>query len=106
MCLGIPMKIIETGFGFAICQRGDQKREINTQLVGEQPEGTWLLTFLDAAREVLTEEEAKKIDNAVKALELALDGQTDFDHLFADLIEREPQLPAHLQPEKQTETKG
>ena len=40
--------------------------------------------------------------DALKALDMALRGETDFDHLFADLIDREPQLPEHLRDQHKT----
>ncbi len=98
MCIGVPMRVIEQGEGFAICESQGARRRIDTLLVGDQPEGTWLLTFLDAAREVISEEDAAKIGDALEALRLALKGDANIDHLFADLTDREPQLPQHLQP--------
>ena len=104
MCMGIPMKIISTSPGYALCQRGDDMTappvNIDMKLVGEQPVGSWVLTFLDSAREVLTEAKAQEITNALVAVNQALHGGTaaDFDHLFADLVNREPELPDHLKP--------
>ena len=60
--------------------------------------GTWVLVFLDAAREVLSARDAARIGDALKALALIGRGETDVDHLFADLIGREPELPEHLKP--------
>ena len=96
MCVGIPMKVIKAEPGYALCEGNGERRMIDTQLVGDQPEGTWFLTFLDAAREVISEEDAKKIGDALQALQLAMSGEGNFDHLFVDLIDREPQLPEHL----------
>jgi hydrogenase expression/formation protein HypC len=98
MCIGIPMQIIQSGPHFSLCQADGQSRSIDMSLVGPQPEGIWLLTFLDAAREVISAEEAVKIGNALKALSLVLNGETLIDHLFADLVGREPELPKHLKP--------
>lgn len=104
MCMGIPMKIIGTSPGYALCQRGDDLTaapvSIDMKLVGEQEIGSWVLTFLDSAREVLSEEKAQEINNALEAVSQALHGGTtaDFDHLFADLVNREPELPDHLKP--------
>ncbi|WP_172838844.1 HypC/HybG/HupF family hydrogenase formation chaperone [Solemya velesiana gill symbiont] len=74
-----------------------ERRHVDTLLVGDQPKGTWLLIFLNSAREVLSEEDAGKIQSALQALNLTLQGESDIGHLFADLVEREPQLPEHLQ---------
>ena len=106
MCIGIPMQIKEQIFGSAICEGLGHKREIDTLLVGEQPIGTWLLVFLNSAREVLTEENAVKITNAVKAVDIVMnnDGNISQDGmnsnaieaLFSDLIDRELQKPESL----------
>ncbi|MFT4079000.1 HypC/HybG/HupF family hydrogenase formation chaperone [Rhodomicrobium lacus] len=100
MCVGIPMQVVQPKDRFALCRAegnaGAELREIDMILVGEQPEGTWVLTFLDAAREVISEEHARQTADALKALALVMQGETSIDHLFADLIGREPQLPEHL----------
>ncbi len=93
MCIGIPMQIVEAGSGYAWCEGMGQRRQINTLLVGDQPVGTWLLTFLDSAREVLSADDAARITNAVQAVNLIMQGDSEIDHLFADLVDREPQLP-------------
>ena len=74
---------------------------VDTLLVGPQEEGTWLLTFAGAAREVLAPEAAAAIDGALDALEAALAGDAaGIDSGFADLVAREPALPEHLRPRK------
>ncbi|MBR1279739.1 HypC/HybG/HupF family hydrogenase formation chaperone [Bradyrhizobium sp. AUGA SZCCT0283] len=97
MCIGVPMQVIRPESGYAICEAAGERREIDMRLVGDQPEGTWVLVFLDAAREVVTSEQALLIGSALDALRLALGGKTeDIDHLFPDLAGREPELPPHL----------
>ena len=54
MCIGIPMQIVEPGPHFSVCHGSGETRTIDMALVGEQPAGTWVLVFLDAAREVIT----------------------------------------------------
>ncbi len=98
MCIGLPMRVISAQLGRALCQGMGQQREVDTLLVGDPPVGSWVLVFLDSAREVLSEERAAQISQALTALELAIKGETEVDHLFADLIDREPSLPVHLQP--------
>ena len=44
---------------------------------------------------VLDDLEAQQIDDALSALEAALRGES-VDHLFADLVDREPELPEFL----------
>lgn len=87
MCLGIPMQVIEAGFGSAICRYGDERRQIDTMLVGNVTPGTWLMVFIDAAREVITEEDAQKINDALASLHSVMNGgDGDVDSLFADII--------------------
>ncbi|MCF6209599.1 MAG: HypC/HybG/HupF family hydrogenase formation chaperone [Gammaproteobacteria bacterium] len=93
MCMAIPMQVIEVGEGYAWCESAGERRRIDTLLVGEQPVGTWLLTFLDGAREVLSADEARRISDAVQAVRLVMQGNHDIDHLFADLLDHEPKVP-------------
>lgn len=87
MCMGLPMRIIESGFGSAICQYGQERRRIDTMLVGEQPKGTWVLVFIDAARQVISEKDALKINDALASLHSVMNGgDGDVDALFADII--------------------
>ncbi|MBD9358096.1 HypC/HybG/HupF family hydrogenase formation chaperone [Methylomonas albis] len=96
MCIGIPMQVIESRGDTALCEYRGQTTLIDMMLVGEQAPGTWLLVFLDAAREVITAERAAHITDALEAMRLAMQGETNFDHLFADLVDREPELPEFL----------
>lgn len=106
MCIGLPMQVKESGFGYAMCEGLGVKRQVETLLVGDQPPGTWLLVFLESAREVLTEEDALKISNAVQAVDMIMAEppghstsgltQQNIEALFADLIDREPEKPASL----------
>ncbi len=96
MCVGLPMQVIEPRGRYALCRCGEEVREVDMILVGEQEAGAWVLVFLDAAREVITAEQAAKTADALQALALVMRGETSVDHLFADLIGREPELPPHL----------
>jgi hydrogenase expression/formation protein HypC len=100
MCIGIPMQVIEAeGDSAAWCMGRDGRQLIDMTLVGAQPGGTWILTFLGAGREVMTPESAARTDAAIDALAAALQGDTAaIDAAFADLVDREPQLPEHLRP--------
>lgn len=95
MCLGIPMTVVDGDDLSALCARGDERRRVSMMLIGAQPVGTAVLVHIDSAVRVLEREEARQIDDALAGLEAAMAGR-DFDHLFADLIDREPQLPEHL----------
>ena len=96
MCIGIPMQVVEQHEDSATCIYHGQESVIDTMLVGSQPVGTWLLVFLDTAREVLSEQKARQIANALEAMRLAMQGDSQIDHFFADLVDREPQLPDFL----------
>lgn len=96
MCIGLPMQVVEPNGRFAVCRCGAEMRKVDMVLVGEQPAGTWVLVFINAAREVMTAEQAAKTADALEALALVMRGETSVDHLFADLAGREPELPAHL----------
>lgn len=95
MCLGIPVQVLECGEHFARCLGRHGEVRVDLSLVGQQAPGTWLLTFLDAAREVIAAERAATIAAALDALQAAQAGETDFSAFFADL-DREPQLPEFL----------
>jgi hydrogenase expression/formation protein HypC len=64
-------------------------------LIGPQPAGTRVLVHIDSAVRVLDDDEAEAIDRALEGLAAAMNGEA-FEHLFQDLIDREPTLPAHL----------
>jgi hydrogenase expression/formation protein HypC len=98
MCLGIPMQVLSVSGLSARCRSRTAEQDIDLSLVGDVAPGTWLMVFLGAAREILTEDAARQSADALEALEMAMRGETDFDHLFADLIDREPTLPEFLQP--------
>jgi len=90
------MQVVETGPGSAMCEYRGRLSRIDMMLVGDQPVGTWILVFLDTAREVVSADKAKQISDALEAMRLAMQGQTNIDHLFADLVDREPELPEFL----------
>jgi hydrogenase expression/formation protein HypC len=50
MCIGIPAQVIEAGEFIARCRTRNGEEQINMMLLGPQPAGTWLLTFLGSAR--------------------------------------------------------
>ncbi|MEA1648458.1 HypC/HybG/HupF family hydrogenase formation chaperone [Nitrospirillum sp. BR 11164] len=100
MCIGIPMQVVEAGAGQARCRSGADIHSIDTSLVGDVAPGTWLMTFLGAAREVMSAEAAQRSLAALAALDAVMRGEpADLDAAFADLIRREPRLPDHLLPD-------
>ncbi len=95
MCVGIPLQIESCDGLTAVASDGARTETLDMALVGAQPEGTWVLSFLGAAREVITEDEAKLIGDALSGLERVMAGG-DLGDAFADLDERTPSLPPHL----------
>jgi hydrogenase expression/formation protein HypC len=97
MCIGIPMRVERLESHRAWCEGRHGAGWIDLALVGPQPPGTWLLAFMGAAREVLTEESAARTADALDGLAAALAGDSArIDAAFADLVQRTPQLPDHL----------
>ncbi len=96
MCIGIPMQVVEMQGMHALCEADGRRELVDMLLVGEQAPGTWVLNFLGGAREVLSAEQAEQIRAAIAAVGSVMQGEQSVDHLFADLIDREPPLPEHL----------
>jgi len=100
MCLGVPMRVQSSlPSGAAVClsmEPGAQPCAVETALLDDLPAaGDWLLVHVGVAVRALAAEEARQIGDALRAVAAAAAGEP-FEHLLADLIEREPELPAHL----------
>ena len=99
MCLGVPLQVVALdGFGKALCRDGgsNELRPVDTLLLDEPPQpGAWLLVHVRIALRVLDPEEATQIRDALTAVTAAAAGEA-FEHLIADLVDREPELPPHL----------
>ena len=95
MCMGIPLRIVSVDGTNAVAANGTRTEAVDLSLVGTQPVGTWVLNFLGAARDVLTEDEATRISVALAGLERVMRGG-DLGDAFADLTENRPTLPPHL----------
>jgi hydrogenase expression/formation protein HypC len=95
MCLGLPMTIVETDGMSALCEFRGEQRRVSVLLLSNPPVGAKVLIYIDTAIRLLDEEEARLIADAIQGLGAALNGE-DCDRFFADLIDREPQLPPHL----------
>ena len=101
MCLGIPMQVIEVHETYALCEGRNGRQVINTMLVEKVEAGQWLMTFLDAGREVIDAERAALVNAALDGLQAVSEGgEVDLDVFFADLVNREPTLPEFLRKEK------
>lgn len=95
MCIGIPLKIAEIDGLRAVAGNGTRTEVLDMSLVGTQPVGTWVLSFLGAARDVISADDAKLIGDALAGLERVMAGG-DLGDAFADLDARSPELPPHL----------
>jgi len=96
MCIGVPVRLLAAGTNRAPCEGRGERSTIDLQLVGPQAPGAWLLAFQGTAVRVLSAEEALQTNQALDALQAALEGESNLDRFFADLVDRAPQLPPHL----------
>lgn len=100
MCIGIPMRIESTVSTRAVVAGDPQTpasgRLIDTSLLEQAPAvGDWLLVHVNVAIRSMSAGEAKQVGDALQAVTAAAAG-LPFEHLLGDLIDREPELPAHL----------
>ncbi|MDX2101727.1 MAG: HypC/HybG/HupF family hydrogenase formation chaperone [Alphaproteobacteria bacterium] len=98
MCIAVPMLVVSTSPFSARCVGRGEERDVSLLMTGPVTVGSHVLVHVDRALRVIDREEAQAIDQALDGLEAALEGKS-FDHLFQDLIDRAPTLPAHLRGE-------
>jgi hydrogenase expression/formation protein HypC len=79
MCIALPMQIVRAGELTALCRGRNGEEEVNMLMVGEQPVGAWVLSFLGWARDVISEEQAHEIDLALDGLQEIMDGAESID---------------------------
>ena len=84
MCIGIPMRVIESDGFTALCEGRGGQRRVNVMLLDGVEPGAWVLIHLDSAVRLIEPEEAAQIDEALEALSAALNGEAT-DQYFADL---------------------
>ncbi|MEI6558685.1 MAG: HypC/HybG/HupF family hydrogenase formation chaperone [Rhodospirillaceae bacterium] len=84
MCIGLPLRIVQSHDFTAVAEGRGLTRDINLFLTGPQPVGTWVLVMQGSAHQVLTPEHAAMIDDALDAVEAAMRGDPVSGH-FADL---------------------
>jgi hydrogenase expression/formation protein HypC len=96
MCVGVPLQVVSVEALVALCEGSGRREPIDLALVGEQPAGTWILAYQGTAMRTLTPDEAAQTAAALDALAAVLAGEANVDAYFADLVDREPVLPAHL----------
>ena len=94
MCLAFPMQVLslETP-NRAICDHNGQRESVDLSLLEAVAPGDWLTVHLGLAREKISAEDAQRLRDAMEALEKVRRGETGIDHLFADLVGREPPRP-------------
>ena len=93
MCIALPMTVVRGDVAAGLCDWRGQQRWVAMFLVGAQPAGTRFLVQNDSAVRVIDAAEAQLIENALDGVAAALQGRP-FEHLFADLIDLLPTLPA------------
>ncbi|MBP7339112.1 MULTISPECIES: HypC/HybG/HupF family hydrogenase formation chaperone [unclassified Niveispirillum] len=96
MCIGEPMEILEVRGENGWCAGRDGRLEVDLRLVPDAAVGDHVLVFLGAARRLVPEAEAAEMRDALAALEAVAAGRS-LDGFFADLADREPSLPPHLE---------
>ncbi|MEM8956249.1 MAG: HypC/HybG/HupF family hydrogenase formation chaperone [Pseudomonadota bacterium] len=94
MCVGVPVQL-QSVDGIAGRATGSDEL-IDLSLTPEARPGDWVLGFLGAAREVISDDEAAKISAALGGLRAVMEGR-DLGDAFADLEANGPRLPAHLE---------
>lgn len=103
MCLSIPMQIVaweNEGGDIAIVERPQggsepntvRRERVNMMLIGPQSLGTWILSSLGLAQEVIDDAERALIEDALAALSASLEGDYDPAQHFADLQAGRPEL--------------
>ncbi len=105
MCVGVPMRIVETDGLNAICApfsnasaavaTAGPRERVTLALIGPAAVGDHVLVYLGSAVRQLDAAEAADIAGALQAVRNAAAGEA-FEHLIKDLIDREPELPPHL----------
>ena len=97
MCFGVPMQIQSVDGLNAVCTGHGRTETVTLSLIDAVAPGQRVLVYLGSAVRVLSAKEATQISDAIAAIDAASRGEA-FDHLIQDLIDREPELPAHLRP--------
>lgn len=93
MCIGIPLQIAAAD---GLTGQTANGQVIDLALTGPVEPGTWVLTHLGAARDIISREDARLISAALEGLARVMEGGTP-GAAFADLETESPRLPPHLQ---------
>lgn len=110
MCMAIPMQVLHCDGIAASCRdRDGSEVVVDCLMTGPLEAGQWVLIFLGSAREVVDADEAARISSAIDALDAMQAGEllagSAVDAFFPDLAGREPQLPPHLEAQRQAQRK-
>jgi hydrogenase expression/formation protein HypC len=73
-------------------QNAVRREQVNMMLIGPQPLGTWILSSLGLAQEVIDDAERALIEDALAALSASLEGDYDPSQHFGDLQAGRPEL--------------
>ncbi|MEO1089522.1 MAG: HypC/HybG/HupF family hydrogenase formation chaperone [Pseudomonadota bacterium] len=99
MCIGIPHRLEAVADHRGRSESGEV---VDLALLsGDVAVGDWVLVHAGIGVAVLDEADALAVRNALEAVAAAARGE-NVDHLFADLVGREPTLPPHLQTGNET----
>ena len=88
MCLSVPKHVVawEGEGDFAWVERDGKREQINMMLLGPQPVGTWVLTSLGLAKEVIEDDQRQLIEDALSALAASLEDDYDPAQHFQDML--------------------
>ena len=89
------MQVISVDGLSAVCRGRYEQANVSLALIDDVAPGDHVLVYLGSAVRSLDADEAGKIADALDAIARAARGES-FEHLLDDLIDREPELPAHL----------
>lgn len=103
MCIAVPEKIVslresEAGL-FGKTERAGAVHETDLSLLDGVRVGDWVLVFRGSALRVVPEEEAMRVEAALRAVSSAAVGEEDaamIDAGFEDLENPDDRLPPHL----------
>jgi hydrogenase expression/formation protein HypC len=108
MCIGTPMRVIESWPGGALATGRDGAARIDTRLVDAAAcaPGGWLLVFQGAAREALDATRAAEIDSALNLLQAALEGDAEAVGADPGFVLPSSRPPLHWNPSQEGTPEG
>lgn len=101
MCIAVPMRVLEVRSDSDVVVTRPGRTEIaNASFADEMPAvGDLVLVFRGTILRTVSQDEALKIESALRCVEEAMrtDEAESADAAFADIIENTGKLPPHLQ---------